>query len=115
MTTSTRIFELRTYHAAPGKFAALQARFRDHTLGLFAKHGFTVVGFWSPLDAEGGSVEQLVYILAFDDLETAEKTWSAFRSDEEWISVKAESERDGPLTTAIESLYLEPTDYSPLT
>jgi hypothetical protein len=26
-----RVFELRTYHAAPGKMEALHARFRDHT------------------------------------------------------------------------------------
>jgi hypothetical protein len=27
----TRVFELRTYYAAPGKMEALHARFRDHT------------------------------------------------------------------------------------
>jgi hypothetical protein len=30
----TRFFELRTYHAAPGKMEARHARFRDHTLKL---------------------------------------------------------------------------------
>jgi hypothetical protein len=29
-----RVYELRTYHAAPGKMAALNARFRDHTTKL---------------------------------------------------------------------------------
>ena len=29
-----RVFELRTYHAAPGKMEALHARFRDHTCKL---------------------------------------------------------------------------------
>ena len=30
--SATRVFEMRTYTAAPGKFPALQTRFRDHTL-----------------------------------------------------------------------------------
>jgi hypothetical protein len=30
-----RVFELRIYHAAPGKMKALHARFRDHTWQLF--------------------------------------------------------------------------------
>src|SRR5262249_39301335 len=48
----TRVFEMRTYYAAPGKMAALHARFRDHTCKLFEKHGMTVIGFWSPIKAE---------------------------------------------------------------
>ena len=30
------IYELRTYEAAPGKMPELNARFRDHTLRIFA-------------------------------------------------------------------------------
>ncbi len=30
-----RVFELRTYYAAPGKMDALNASFKDHTLKLF--------------------------------------------------------------------------------
>lgn len=29
-----RVFEMRTYHAAPGKMKALHARFRDHTCAV---------------------------------------------------------------------------------
>src|SRR4051812_45802520 len=39
----TRVFEMRTYYAAPGKLDALNARFRDHTTKLFEKHGMTNV------------------------------------------------------------------------
>jgi hypothetical protein len=62
--TPNRLFELRTYHAAPGKLAALQARFANHTLGLFARHGLTVVGFWVARDANGQPGDDLVYLLA---------------------------------------------------
>jgi len=58
-----RLFELRTYTANEGKLDALNARFRDHTVKLFEKHGMTNVGYWTP---EGErSKDTLVYILAF--------------------------------------------------
>jgi hypothetical protein len=41
----TRYFEMRTYIANPGKLDALNARFRDHTCKLFAKHGMECIGF----------------------------------------------------------------------
>jgi hypothetical protein len=36
------VFELRVYHTAEGRLPALLARFRDHTVGLFTKHGMRV-------------------------------------------------------------------------
>src|SRR6218665_787698 len=36
-----RMFELRTYTASPDKLNDLLARFRNHTLKLFKKHGMT--------------------------------------------------------------------------
>src|SRR5688500_11873598 len=60
---STRVFELRTYTAAPGKFEALNKRFRDHTLRLFTKHGMTHVGYWTPID-EPLAGNTLIYIVA---------------------------------------------------
>jgi hypothetical protein len=108
-----RVFELRTYTAAPGKMPALEARFRDHTLKLFDKHGLTVVGFWKPLDPKAAD-EKLVYLLAFPSKEAADKAWKEFREDPDWLKAKDESEKDGKLTANVESVFLSPTDYSPL-
>ena len=110
----SRVFELRTYHAAPGKFEALHSRFRDHTNALFKKHGMTIVGFWVPTDADKGSADTLVYLLAFKDREAATAAWKAFGTDPEWVRVRNESQKDGSLTTKIESVFMAPTDYSPL-
>ena len=44
------IFEFRTYTAAPGKLEDLHNRFRNHTLGLFEKHGITSIGYWVPME-----------------------------------------------------------------
>ncbi|HEY7424732.1 MAG TPA: NIPSNAP family protein [Gemmataceae bacterium] len=110
----TRIFELRTYTAAPGKMDALNARFRDHTNRLFVKHGVTIIGFWMPTEQTEGE-EKLIYILAYPSKEAADKSWKAFRADPEWKKVVAESEKDGKLLAKPpEFVFMKPTDYSPL-
>ncbi len=106
------IYELRTYVAAPGKLPELNARFRDHTLRIFERHGLGVVGFWTY--AHGGWSDELVYLMKFDDMADRSAKWAAFGADEEWQRVRAESQRDGSLTARIRSDILAPTDYSPL-
>ena len=110
---SVRVFEIRTYTAAEGKLDALHARFRDHTLALFDKHDMTSVAYFKPQDAP---LEQntLIYILAHPSREAAAKNWQAFHDDPEWQKVKAASEAQGALTTKIESVFADPTDYSPM-
>ena len=108
-----RVYELRTYTAAPGKFDALHARFRDHTLKLFSKHGMQHVGYWTPADAPL-SENTLIYVISHESREAAKKSWDAFRADPEWIKARDASQKDGSLTTKVESVYLNPTDYSPI-
>jgi hypothetical protein len=106
-----RLFELRTYVAADGKLDALQARFRDHTVKLFEKHGMTNVGYFTP--AEGpGAKSTLVYLLAFPDKEARDKAFKEFGADPEWVKARQESEANGKLVEKVESLLLNPTDYS---
>lgn len=106
------IYELRTYEAAPGKLAALNARFRDQTHALFERHGLRVVGYWTY--AHGGWSDRLVYLMAFEDAADRAARWAAFGADPEWQQARAESEREGSLVTRIRSDILTPTEYSPL-
>ena len=108
---SNRVFELRTYTATPGKFDAMNARFRDDTLKLFKKHGMENVAYRVPAD-EPKSKDTLVYLLAYPTRDAAKKSWEAFQNDEEWKKVKAATEVNGALAGKVESLYLAPTDYS---
>ena len=111
---ATRVFEMRTYTAGPGKFAALHSRFRDHTLRLFEKHGMQNIGYWVPADPPN-SENTLTYILAHKDREAAKASWAAFGADPDWQKVRKESMADGvSLTTKVESVFLNPTDYSPM-
>jgi hypothetical protein len=112
---ANRVFELRTYTAAPGKFEALQKRFRDHTLKIFEKHGMQNIGYWIPADPPN-SENTLTYIIAHKDRETAKKNWAEFNADPEWQKVRKESMApDGvSLTTKVESVFLNPADFSPM-
>ncbi|HEX6984591.1 MAG TPA: NIPSNAP family protein [Planctomycetaceae bacterium] len=109
----TRVFEIRTYTANEGKLDDLNARFRDHTTKLFEKHGMTNVGYWVPLD-EPRSKDTLIYVLAHESREAAKKSWEAFGKDPEWQKVRAASEENGRLVAKVESVYVAPTDYSPM-
>ena len=111
--TSTRVFELRTYTANPGKFEAMKARFRDHIIPLFKKHNLTVVGFWTHADPPTAE-NTLVYILAHESREAAKKNWAAFSADPVRKQVWADTEKDGPINMKVESVYLNPTDFSPV-
>lgn len=109
--TGQRVFELRTYTAPEGKLGALQARFRDHTRRIFDKHGMTSIGYWVPQDAPL-SQNTLIYILAHPSREAAKKNWAEFGADPEWQKVSAESQRDGRIVTKVESVFMDPADYS---
>lgn len=111
--TANRVFEMRTYTAPPGKLDALKARFRDHTLKFFTKHGMTNIGYWTPADAPL-SENTLVYVIAHASREAAVKSWAAFNADPDWQAVRKASQADGPLTTGIVSMFLNPTDFSPV-
>jgi hypothetical protein len=108
-----RVFELRVYHANPGKLDALNARFRDHTNKLFDKHGITIIAFWTPTDGEQAK-NTLIYVLAYPSREAATKSWKDFQDDPDWKAAKADSEKDGALVKNVDSTYMKPTDYSPI-
>lgn len=108
-----RVYELRTYTTAPGRLPALENRFRGHTLALFARHGMTNVGYWTPQDsAHAGNT--LVYLLAHPSRDAARQSWAAFGADPEWQRVQAASEADGKIVEHVESVFLDPTDFSPM-
>ncbi len=111
--SANRVFELRTYTTPEGKLDALQAGFRDNTTRLFERHGITNIGYWTPQDAPNSS-NTLVYIIAPDSREAAETSWQNFRNDPEWQRVSRESQVDGRIVDNIESVFLDPTDFSPM-
>ncbi len=108
-----RVFEIRTYTAPDGKLADLHARFRNHTMRIFAKHGMTSVAYFAPQDAPL-SGNTLVYVISHESREAAKKNWDDFRADPEWQKVAADSQKNGPIVSKVESVFADATDYSPL-
>ena len=105
------VYELRTYKTAEGKLDALNARFRDHTMGLFKKHGIESIGYWVPTDEED-SKNTLIYVIKHESRDAAAQSWKAFGADPEWKKAAAAS-GVGRLAQRPESVYMEATDYSP--
>jgi len=109
---STVVYELRIYHAAPGKLGELLARFRDHTIRIFDRHGLKSVAYWIPVD-EPQKSNTLVYVLQHPSRDEAAANWKSFQDDPEWKSIKEKSEVNGKLTEKIDSSYLALADFSP--
>lgn len=106
----TRVFEMRTYYAAPGKLDALNARFRDHTCKLFEKHGLTNIGYWVPIE---NPQNKLVYVIAAPDRAARDASFKAFAADPDWKKAQSESEKDGKLVTKVEQIFFTALEFSP--
>ena len=106
------VFELREYHTFEGKLDGLLARFRDHTITIFKRHGMESVGYWTPAD-DPLRGKTLVYMLKHPSREAATANWASFHDDPEWKQVSAASEVNGKLVERVESTFLKLTDFSP--
>ena len=104
------IHELRIYHCVPGRLPNLLKRFETVTLKLWDKHGIRQAGFWTVL--VGSSNQDLYYLLAWESLADRERKWNAFIADPEWLSARAETEKDGQIVASVENLLLAPTAFS---
>ena len=106
----TAVQELRVYDAMPGKLPDLHNRFKNHTMGLFEKHGIENVAYWTE---DIGTSNRLVYMLGYSGLGAREKSWAAFGADPDWQTARAASEENGSLVRVSTHSILRPTPYSP--
>jgi len=109
---SNRVFELRIYHAVPGKLPALESRFRDTTSKLLAKHDLKVVGYWVPEGAPAWD-NTFIFLVAHSSRDEANRNWSAFVADPEFQAV-IKSEQADKTTEKVDVTYMRPTDFSPM-
>jgi hypothetical protein len=111
--SSNRVFELRTYTCNEGKLPDLEKRFRDHTITIFNRHHITSIGYWVPQDPPL-SQNTLIYIVSHPSREEAKANWKAFGADPEWKKVAADSEANGKIVNHVDSVFMNPEDYSPI-
>ena len=109
--TDTLVYELRTYTTNEGMLPALHARFRDHTMRIFEKHGMRNIGYWTPNDKPN----TLIYIIAHESRAAADASWQAFGADPQWHKVAADSQKNGPILIrgGVQRQFLTATEYSP--
>jgi hypothetical protein len=107
-----RLYELRIYTTHPGRLPALHARFKNHTIKLFEKHGMKNHMYWTPTD-EKLRENTLIYVVSHESAEAADKSWKSFIDDPEWKKVAAESEKDGKIVAKVDRQYMTLVDYSP--
>jgi NIPSNAP len=110
---SDRVFELRLYHAVPGKMPALESRFRDTTSKLLAKHDLKAVGYWVTQGDAPAWDNTFVFILDHPSREEAKKNWDSFAADPAFQEVM-KSEQTNKLVEKVDVTYMRPTDFSPL-
>jgi hypothetical protein len=111
------VWELRDYTTPAGRLPNLDARFRNHTVGLFAKHGMGNQGYFHRTAGEPGADTRLIYFLTHKSKDAAKASFDSFRQDPAWTAAREASEKaaGGSLTVpdGVKSLFLLPTDYSP--
>ncbi len=104
------VYELRIYTCMPGRKGDVLARFRNHTMALFKKHGIEVVGFWDTLV---GEADDLIYITKYASWEERETKWNAFGADPEWRKAWQQSNVQGVIVEHVRTSLLAATDFSP--
>jgi hypothetical protein len=112
---SNRVFELRIYHAAPGKEPALEAVFRDASK-IMANHGINVIGYWVP-NEDPAWKDTFVYVVSHSSREEAKKNWDALHADP---AFRPYTEAAKPLIDKagkafrVDEVYMRATDFSPM-
>jgi hypothetical protein len=108
---SNRVFELRIYHALPGKLPAMESRFRDTTSKLLVKHDLSVIGYWTPDSKSPAWDNTFVFLLAHSSREEAEKNWREMAADPSFEEI-IKSEQNERLLDKADTTYMQPTDFS---
>lgn len=106
------VYELRIYHLNEGKQPLIVDRFRSKERPLLERHGMQAVAFWVPTD-EPLAGRTFVYILRHRSRAEADANWAKFKTDPDWVALKAESEKDGAFVNKYDITFLKLTDFSP--
>ena len=105
-----RVFELRIATVTTKeKRDILLNRFRGGELKIWERFGMKPVGFWTPTSESPKSENTVIYILAHESRQQADKSWDQFRDDPEWKAFPKTPDI-GPVQ--VERTYMDPVDFS---
>lgn len=113
------IYELRTYEMVPELFEEYLDRADRLLLPIIKeKIGFRLIGFWRAVSESGGSLPrgeerqipaQVVWMIAWEDLDERTRKWAELNADEDFARVI-----DPKYYRSTASKIITPTGYSPL-
>lgn len=106
-----RVLEIRTY-VAPDRTGLdnLVTRMKDESK-IFDRLGMKSV-LYSVAAEPPDSDSTFVYIVSHESREKAKENWSRFGADAEWKALRSASPPTGQLK--IQSIFVKPTDFSPV-
>jgi len=109
-----RIFELRTYESPNDRTLERKVKmFGDGEIDAFRRSGMLPVFFGTAI--AGRDLPKLTYMLAYDDWQSREKTWSAFGKDPGWQKLRATPGLSDPeIVSNISNAILRPLPFSPI-
>ena len=108
-----RVLEIRTYTTHEGRLPALVERMGHGEGEVFERLGMKPVGFFVAAEAPK-SENTFVYILSHESREKAKDNWARFRDDPAWKEIRQRSEAAGPIVAKAETIFVDPTDFSPI-
>jgi hypothetical protein len=111
-TSKPRLLNLRIYESHNERAAAKKVEmFEKGELGIFKRVGLTPVLFASAI--AGAQMPNLTYLLVFPDEPGRAAAWNTFRTEPEWLKLKAIPEyADKEIVSKITNKIMTPRDYS---
>ena len=79
---------------------------------MLKKHGAELIGFWTPQDDKDGKGSKLIYLVAFPSREAAAEDLEGLRRRPRVEEGLRGEPPNGVLVNKVESVFLDPTDYS---
>ena len=106
-----QIYELRSYEGATEKLYERKVEMFNEggEMSIFKKLEFNAVFYGEVIS--GSHMPNLMYMITFENEESHQEHWDAFRTDSAWIELK-DLERYANTVSHIDRWLLHPTDYS---
>jgi hypothetical protein len=115
-SSNNGVWEFRNYTTTKNNLGLLLERFRGFTCKKFEALGMTNQLYWTATDTAQGSDKKLYYFLTHASMPVGKAAFAKFVKEPDWIAARNASEvkGGGTLTEKVESIYMLPTDFSPI-
>lgn len=86
------IYEIRVYEHEEGCAKAVRERFEVEVAPRFPSHNIELVGVFTDVQTQ-----HLTYMTRYPNEDARKAAWESFKTDPDWLVIKAKSEENGPL------------------